>query len=235
MLSALTLFALLTLTLLALLPFLTFLSLLLSFLLTLLLPLLIALAPVGPFIQTTSQRVEIVSKLPRAIEILLRTRTIRALRALLSRLQALGNTIQTALDLAFIVATTAALLILLSLLPTAIQHLLTFANPIRDTIARERISRFFQLARRTLLALATSGHRARRLFKILLQAVDAVGQRVFALAELVAGPFRVFILLALTATTREVLHVFRDLALSRSRLRRTLSQLADLLLTSRRS
>ena len=110
---------------------------------TLLLPLLltVAIAPVGPFIQTTSQRVEIVSELPRAIEVLLGARAIRAARALLSRLQTFGKIIQAPLDRALFTAASAALLLtlLLSLLSrlAVIQCLLTFANPIRNTIARE--------------------------------------------------------------------------------------------------
>jgi hypothetical protein len=239
------------LTLLALLTLLTLLTLLLSLLITLLLSLLltllitllltllitllltVAIAPVRAFIQTASQRVEIVSQLPRAIEVLFRRRTIRTTRTLLSGLQTFRNIIQAALDRAFIAATTtAALLILLTLLLTVIQRLLTFANTIRNTIARQRISRFFQLARGALLTLATASHRPRRLFEILLQTVDAIGQRVFALAELFARLFRVFILRVLTTTTREVLDIFRNLALSRSRLRRALSQLGNLLLSS---
>ena len=159
------------LALLALLTFLTLLTLLLTLLLSLLLTLLItllltlllgvAIAPIRAFIQTAPQRVEIVGELPRPIEILLRRRTIRATRALLSRLQTFRNIIQTALDRAFIAATTSTLLILLSLWLTVIQRLLTFANTIRNTIAGQRISRFFQLARGALLPLAAASHRTR--------------------------------------------------------------------------
>ena len=119
------------LTLLSLLPLLTLLPLLLALLLA-----IIALAPVGPFIQPAPQRIEVVGKLTRAIEILFRGRTVRAARTLLSRLQAFGKIVQTALDRAFLATATTALLTLLSLL-TVIQTLLTFANPIRNTIARE--------------------------------------------------------------------------------------------------
>ena len=156
---------------LALLTFLTLLTLLLSLLLSLLLTLLITLllslllsvliTPVRAFIQTAAQRVEIVGELPCTIEVLFRTRTIRATCALLSRLQTFGNIIQAALDRAFIAATTAALLILLSLLLTVIQRLLTFANTVGNTISRERISRFFQLARGALLTLTAASHRTR--------------------------------------------------------------------------
>jgi hypothetical protein len=157
---------------------------------------------------------------------------------LLSRLQAFRKVIQTTLDRAlFTAAATAALLVLLSLLSllsllTVVQRLLTFANAIRNTIARERVCRFLQLPRRALLALTSSSHRTRRLLEILLQTVDAIGKRIFALAQLFARSFRVFILRALATATREVIHVFRNLALSRRRLRSTLSQIADLLLTA---
>jgi len=83
-----------------------------------------------------------------------------------------------------------------------------------------------------LLALTASSHRTRRLLEVLLQTVHTVSERVFALGELFARAFRIFILRALATTPRKVLHVFRDLTLSRRRLRRTLSQIRDLLLTS---
>jgi hypothetical protein len=78
------------------------------------------------------------------------------------------------------------------------------------------------LARCTLLALTAPSHRTRRLFEVLLQTVDTIGQCVFAFPKLFARAFRVVVLRALATTTREVLHVFRNLALSRSRLRSTL-------------
>ena len=162
LLALLTLLTLLTLLLTLLITLL--LSLLLTLLITLLITLLllpIAIASVRTFIQTAPQRVEIVGELPRTIEIFLCCRTIRTTRALLRRLQTFGNIIQTALDRAFIITTTTTLLILLSLLLTVIQRLLTFANTIGNTIARERISSFFQLARRTLLTLTTASHRTR--------------------------------------------------------------------------
>ena len=57
----------------------------------------------------------------------------------------------------------------------------------------------------------------------------------FRSAKLLACSFRVFILRALSAATRKVLHVFRDLTLPRSCLRSTLAQIGDLLLPSGRS
>ena len=176
-LSLLTLLTLLSLPLLSLLSLLTLLSLLsLLSLLPLLLPLpllslLLSVSSRSVLIQTPAQRIEIVSKLSRAIEILFRTRTIRATRTLFRRLQAFGKIVQTAFDRAFIRSTAATLLTVLLL--TAIQRLFAFANAIRNAIARKRVGRFFQLPRRTLLTLTAAAHRARRLFDVLLQIVNA--------------------------------------------------------------
>jgi len=173
--------------------------------------------------------------LPRTIEILFRTRRVPATRTLFRRLQTFGNIIETALDRAFIGARATSLLSLslllfLTLLIT-VERLLTFANPIRHSIARERIRRVFQLTRRALLTLALArAHRARRLFEILLQTVHCISQRVLSFRQLFASLARVFILRVLTAATRKTLHVFRNLALPRRRLRRPLSQISDLLL-----
>lgn len=176
------------------------LSLLLSLLLTLLLTLWLALrlllvsltlltfftlllpvAARSSFVQTSTQRVEIVGQLSSAIEIFFRRRAIRATRTLLRRLQPLRNVVEASFNRALVV-TTSALLSLLTLLLTAVQRLLSFTNAIGDTVTRQRIRRIFQLARRALLALAAATHRARGLFKILLQAIDAVSQRVFPFA-----------------------------------------------------
>src|SRR6185369_1937252 len=189
-------------------------------------------------IQTTPQRIEVVSELPRAIQVFFGTRTVRATRALLRRLQTFGHTVQTALDRAFVRAAR-GLPILLSLLTRllpclltgwpatllvplliAIQRLFALANALRDSLSRQRISRFLQLSRRALLALTLArAQRPRRLFDVLLQTVHAIGERVFSFGQLLASLARVFILRVLTAAPRETLHVFRDLALTRCSLR----------------
>jgi len=139
----LTILSLLTFLSLTLLTFSSLLSLLLPLLLSLLVALFIALlialllsvATRCSFIETSSQRIKTVSQLPRAIEILFGSRSIRATRTLLSRLESLGHVVQTALDRALIAAAACALL--LSLLLTTIQRLFAFTNAIRNTIARE--------------------------------------------------------------------------------------------------
>jgi len=70
------------------------------------------------------------------------------------------------------------------------------------------------LTRGTLLALTAAGHRLRRLLQILLQTIDAVSERVFSFAKLLACLLRVFVLRVLTTAARKVFHVFRDLTLS---------------------
>ena len=219
---------------------LTFLSLLLALLtlplplllpLPLILPLLLPVPSRGFFIQTPAQRIKIIRQLSRAIEVLLRSRTIRAARTLFRRLQAFGKVVETAFNRTLVVAAAA----LLTLLLAAIQRLLTFTNSIRDAIARQRISRILQLSCGTLLALTAAAHRTCGLFDVLLQIVNSVGQRVFPFRQLFARLLRVLILRVLTTAAREVLHVFRDFALSRSRLRCALAQIGDLLLPSCRS
>ena len=165
--------------------------------------------------------------MPRTIEVLFGARPIRASRALLRSLQPFGKVIQTPLNRPFFVTTGA-------LLPV-VQHLLAFANPIRNAIACKPISRIFQLPRRTLLALAPATHRTRRLLDILLQVIHCFGERVFAFGQLLARLFRVIVLRVLPTAAREIFHVFRNLTLPRSRLCGTLSQIRDLLLPSRRS
>jgi len=223
-------------TFLTLLPLLTALTLLLSLLLSLLIALLLLTVAVASrvLIQTTPQRIEVVSELPRAIQVFFGTRTVRATRALLRRLQTFGHTVQTALDRAF-VRTARGLPILLSLLTgwpatllvsllITIQRLFALANALRDSLSRQRISRFLQLSRRALLALTLPrAQRPRRLFDILLQTVHAIGERVFSFGQLLASLARAFILRVLTAAPRETLHVFRDLALTRRSLRRALT------------
>ncbi len=78
-------------------------------LLSLLLPLLIGLAVAllltvarGVLHPSAAQRIEIVGQLPRAIEILFRTRTIRTARTLLRGLKLFGKIVETALDRALI-------------------------------------------------------------------------------------------------------------------------------------
>jgi hypothetical protein len=164
------------------------LALLVSLLTALLIPLLLSVPTRCSFIETPAQRIKTVSELPRAIEILFGSRSIRATRTLLCRLKSLGHVIQTALNRALIAATACALrltLLLLSLL-TTIQRLFTFTNAIRNSIARERVGSVFQLSRRALLTLTTTGHPARRLFEILLQTVDTVGERVLPLRQMLA-------------------------------------------------
>ncbi len=267
LLAVLTLLALLaTLTLLTFLPLwalallLTTLALL-SLLLALLIALLLTVAT-RVFIEPPPQRIEVVSQLPRAVEILFRTRTVRAARALLRRLQTLGQIIQTALDRTLIRATAAALLtvllallgllpgsllaILLTLLATLLAILLTillpierlfpFANPLRYAIAREPFRRVLQLPRGALLALPLPlAHRPARRLDVLLQTTHRIGQRILSFRQLLASLARVFILRALPATSRQTLHVFRDLTLSRRRLRRTLSQVGNLFLAAGRA
>src|SRR4029079_916021 len=130
---------LLTLLLSLLLPLL--LSLLVALFIALLIALLLSVATRCSFIETSSQRIKTVSQLPRALEILFGSRSIRATRTLLSRLESLGHVVQTALNRAFIAAAACALL--LSLLLTAIQRLFAFTNTIRHTIARERVGSIF--------------------------------------------------------------------------------------------
>jgi hypothetical protein len=74
--------------------------------------------------------------LPRPIEILFRTRSIRATRTLFGSLQTLGKAVETPLNRALF----RALSTLLTL--GAIQRLLAFANSIRNSIARQPLSRF---------------------------------------------------------------------------------------------
>ena len=162
--------------------------------------------------------------------------------ALLRGLQTLRKVIQTTLDRAFVRTAAALLTVLLTLLAAlltillAIKGLFAFTNPLRDPIARQRIRGVFQLARGALLSLALSGaHRARRLLDVLLQTTHRISQRVFAFRQLLASLARVFILRPLPAASRETLHVFCDLTLSRGRLRRTLTQVGDLLLASGRA
>jgi len=189
----LTVLSLLTFLALTLLTFLSLLALLLPLLIALLFSLLLSLLIIAlllsvatrcSFIKPAAQRIKTVSQLPRAIEILFGSRSIGAARTLLSRLKSLGHIVQTALNRALIIATASALLLslLLSLL-TAIQRLFAFTNAIRNTIARKRVGSVFQLSRRALLSLTSSGHRARRLFEILLQTVNAVSERVFPLRQ----------------------------------------------------
>ena len=134
-----------------------------------------------------SAETKIVSQLPRAIEVLFRARAIRAARALLRSLQTLRKVIQTTLDRAFVRTAAALLTVLLTLLAAllttllAIKGLFAFPNPVRDTIARQRIRGIFQLSRGALLSLALSGaHRTRRLLDVLLQTTHRISQRVFA-------------------------------------------------------
>src|SRR5262249_8296763 len=148
---------------------------------------LLSVATRSSFIETPSQRIKTISQLPRAIEILFGSRSICATRTLLSRLKSLGHVVQTALNRALIAATACALLLslLLSLL-TTIKRLFAFTNAIRNSIARKRVCRILQLSRRALLSLTATGHPARRLVEILLQTVNAVGERVFPLRQLLS-------------------------------------------------
>ena len=229
LLTLLTALALLSL----LLSFLTFsllalLSRLLSGLLALLLSGLLSIAARCVLIQTTPQRIEIVSKLPRAIEILLCARTVRSTRTLFRRLKLLGNIIQTSLDPALI---RFGSILLAALLPI-LKRLFAFTNSIGNPIARKRVRSFFQLSCSTLLTLAAGAHRTRRLLDVLLKIVNAVSKRVFPLRQLLARTFRILILRVLPAAAREIFHVLRNLALPRSRLRRTLTKIGNLLLAS---
>lgn len=238
LLALLTLLPLPLLASLALLTLLTLLALLLTLLITLLL-LTVAIAS-RIFIQTTPQRIKVVSQLPRPIEILFRGRTIRGPRALLRSLQTFRKVVETTLDRTFIGAASALLIALLtsllSTLLTTVERLFAFANSLGDAITRQRISRFLQLARRPLLRLALTGtHRACRLFEVLLQTLYRIRQRVFSFPQLLASFARVLVLCALPTTTRKVLHVLRDLALPRRSLRSTLAQVTYLLLASRRT
>jgi hypothetical protein len=230
-LALLAFLALLTLTLLSSLALLTGLRLL-----TLLIALLLTVAvATRVFIETPSQRIKIVSQLPRAIEILFRTRTVRAARALFCRLQTFRKIIQAAFNCAFIGTTTALLTVLLALLTLLtgglpaillatlslltgllpIERLFTFANPLSNAIASESFRRVLQLSRRALLSLPLPlAHRARRRFDVLLQTADRISQRVFSFRQLLASLARVLILRALPATPRETLHIFRDLTLT---------------------
>jgi len=104
--------------------------------------LLLPVAARSSFVQTSTQRVEIVGELSRAIEILFRRRAIRATRTLLRRLQPLRNVVEASFNRALVV-TTSALLSLLTLLFTAVQRLLSFTNAIGDTVTRQRIRRIF--------------------------------------------------------------------------------------------
>src|SRR6185503_12375123 len=61
---------------------------------------------------------------------------------------------------------------------------------------------------------------------------NAVSKRVFPLRQLLARTFRILILRVLPAAAREIFHVLRNLALPRSRLRRTLAKIGNLLLAS---
>jgi hypothetical protein len=185
----LTILSLLTFLSLTLLTFSSLLSLLLSLLVALLISLLLSVAPRCSFIETSSQRIKTVSQLPRAIEILFGSRSIRATRTLLSRLQSLGHVVQTALDRALIAAAACALLSLLRTLLTTIQCLFAFTNAIRNTIARERVGGILQLSRRALLTLTSSVHPARRLVEILLQTVNTISERIFPLGQLLAREF----------------------------------------------
>ena len=108
-------------------------------LLSLLLPLLLSVPARSSFIQAPAQRIKVVCQLSRAIEVLLRSRTIRATRALLSRLQTFGKVVETAFDRTFVIAAAllTLLLTLLALLLTGIQRLLAFTNAIRNAIARQ--------------------------------------------------------------------------------------------------
>ena len=187
-LALLAFLALLTLTLLSSLALLTGLCLL-----TLLIALLLTIAvATRVFIETPSQRIKIVSQLPRPIEILFRTRTVRAAGALFCRLQTFRQVIQAAFNRALVRTATALLTVLLPLLAlltgglpaillatlsllTAllpIERLFTFANPLCNAIAGESFRRVLQLSRRSLLALSLPlalAHRARRRFDVLLQ------------------------------------------------------------------
>lgn len=215
LLAALRLFTTLTL--------LTLLTLLLPLLITLLLLLTVAVAT-RVLVQTSPQRIETVCQLSRAIEILFSTRTVWPTRALLRGLQTFRDVVQTAFDRAFITASrtllTASLpsLLLSGLLITLLittEGLLAFANTVGHTIARQRVSRIFQLSGRTLLTLTLScAHRSRRLLEVLPQTLHRIGKRVFAFGELLARFARILILRVLTATPLEILHVFRDLALA---------------------
>ena len=191
-LALLAFLALLTLTLLSSLALLTGLRLL-----TLLIALLLTVAVASRvFIETPSQRIKIVSQLPRAIEILFRTRTVRAAGALFCRLQTFRQIIQAAFNRALVRTATALLTVLLPLLAwltggllaillatlsllTAlltglpVERLFTFANPLCDAIARESLGRVLQLSRRSLLSLPLPlAQRARRRFDVLLQTAD---------------------------------------------------------------
>src|SRR5204863_7554206 len=106
--------------------------------------------------------------------------------------------IQTALDRAFILATSALLTLLSALLTLlavllctgliAIERLLTLANAFRDSIARDRVGGFLQLPRGALLSLAlTRPHCPCRLLQILLQTIYCVGERVFSFRQLLAS------------------------------------------------
>ena len=97
----------------------------------LLLPLLLSVTPRRVFIQTSTQRIEIVGKLPRSIQVLLGTRTICTARTLLSGLKLVGKVVQTFFDRTFIGSTTTLLPVLLTIL----QRLLAFANTFGNAIA----------------------------------------------------------------------------------------------------
>ena len=168
-------------------------------------------------VETSSQRIEIVGELPRAIESLFGTRGVGAARTLLRGLQTVGQVVQTSLDRA-LVGTAVRLLTLLTILLPALlitaERLLAFANPLRNSIACECICGVLQLSRGALLPLTLTGTNCpRRLFEILLQPVHRIRQGVFPFGQLLASLARVFILRVLTTATRKALHVLRNLTL----------------------
>ena len=126
--------------------------LVLTLLLSLLISLLLSVPARRVFIQPPPQRIQIIRKLPRAIEILFRTRTVCAPRTLLCCLQPFRKSVETPLDRSFIRARAALL--------AASQRLLALTNTIGNAIARERVGGVLQLPRGTLLSLART-HRTR--------------------------------------------------------------------------
>ena len=143
----------------------------------------------------------------------------RLARALFRRLQTLGKIVKAALNGAFVGPRAFEIV--------AVQGLLAFANSLRDPITRHAFGRVIQLPRGPLLSAA---HRTRRLFDVLLQAAHRISQSILALGQLLARSLRVRVL---PTTARKVFYIFGDFTLPRRRLRRTLTQVTDLLLTTR--
>ena len=137
---------------------------------------------------------------------------------------------------ALLILTLLTLALLTLALLLSVERLFAFTNSFGDAIAREPVSRILQLARSSLLPLSlTLAHRTRRLLYVLLQTTHRISESVFSFRQLLASLARILILRVLSAAPRETLHVFRNLTLTRRRLRRALPQIRDLLLASGRT